>query len=107
MNIYVGNLSADVTQEELRIVFEAFGEVTSVVVMNDRYIGSGQSKAYGYVGMESKSAGVAAIAGLNGKRLDSRVIEVIEALPLSDRRSIVSGHEGGNWSGRRAGRTRY
>jgi len=87
MNIYVGNLSLEVTEEELRQEFMAFGEVTSVVIMNDKYIGSGQKRGYGFVEMASKSQGEAAIASLKGKRLKSRVINVVEALPLSDKRS--------------------
>lgn len=85
MNIYVGNLSLDVTDEELRREFTAFGEVLSVTIMNDRYVGSGQPRGYGFVEMTSKSQGEAAIAGLNGKMLKNRVIDVIGALPLSDR----------------------
>jgi RNA recognition motif-containing protein len=85
MNIYVGNLSLNVTDEELRHEFMAFGEVLSVTIMNDRYIGSGQPKGYGFVEMPSKSQGEAAIAGLNGKTLKNRAIDVIGALPLSDR----------------------
>jgi len=84
MNIYVGNLSLEVTEEELRREFMAFGEVLSVTIMNDRYIGSGQPKGYGFVEMTSKSQGEAAIAGLDGETLKDRVIDVIEALPLSD-----------------------
>ncbi len=85
MNIYVGNLSLDVTEEELRREFTAFGQVMSVTIMNDKYIGSGQTKGYGYVGMISKSEGEAAITSLNGKSLRGREIDLIEALPLSDR----------------------
>ena len=84
MNIYIGNLSLEVTEQELRREFLAFGEVLSVIIMNDRYIGSGQPKGYGFVGMLSKFQGEAAIAGLNGKKLKGRVVDVIEALPLSD-----------------------
>ena len=84
MNIYVGNLSLEVTDEELRREFMAFGEVLSVTIMNDRYISSGQPRGYGFVEMTSKSQGEAAIAGLNGKTLKNRVIDVVEALPLSD-----------------------
>jgi len=90
MNIYVGNLSLDVTEEELRREFIAFGEVKSVTIMNDEYIGSGQPRGYAFVEMVVKSEGEAAIASLKGKRLKGRVIDVIEALPLSDRRSIGS-----------------
>jgi RNA recognition motif-containing protein len=84
MNIYVGNLSLGVTEEELRREFMAFGEVISVTIMNDKYIGSGQSKGYGFVEMPSQSEGQAAITGLNGKTLSHRTIDVIKALPLSD-----------------------
>ncbi len=90
MNIYVGNLSLDVTEEELRREFTAFGVVVSVTIMNDRYIGSGQSRGYGFVEMPTVSEGQAAITALNGKTLRHRTIDVIQALPLSD--------DGGNGS---------
>ena len=90
MNIYVGNLSLETTEDELREEFIKFGEVISVTVMNDRYIGSGQPKGYGFVEMTSKSEGQVAIASLKGKRLRERVIDVIEALPFSDKRGIES-----------------
>jgi len=83
MNIYVGNLSLEVTEEELRQAFIAFGEVISVTVMNDEYIGSGQSRGYGFIEMPSVSEGQAAITVLNGKILRHRTIDVIQALPLS------------------------
>ncbi len=86
MNIYVGNLSLDVTEEELRREFATFGQVLSVTIMNDKYIGSGQPRGYGFVAMTSKSEGEAAITSLKGKNLRGRVIEVVEALPLSDNR---------------------
>ena len=83
MNIYVGNLSLEVTEEELRREFMAFGEVISVTVMNNKYIGSGQSRGYGFIEMPSASEGRAAIAALNGETLRHRTIDVIQALPLS------------------------
>ncbi len=84
MNIYVGNLSLEVTEEELRREFMTFGEVISVTIMNDKYIGSGQPRGYGFVEMPSVSEGQAAIIALNGKTLRYRTIDVIQALPLSD-----------------------
>ena len=84
MNIYVGNLSLEVTEEELRCVFMAFGEVISVTIMNDKYIGSGQSRGYGFVEMPLQPEGQAAITALNGKTLGHKTIDVIQALPLSD-----------------------
>jgi len=85
----VGNLSLEITEDELRKEFTEFGEVTSVTIMDDKYIGSGQPRSYGYVEMASKSEGATAIANLEGKKLRDRVINVVEALPLSDKRGIL------------------
>lgn len=90
MNIYVGNLSLEITNEELGHEFMAFGQVLSVTIFSDRYIRSGQPRGYGFVEMASKSEGDAAIASLNGKSLKGRTIEAIGALPLSDRKDIGS-----------------
>jgi RNA recognition motif-containing protein len=88
MNIYVGNLPLEITEEDLRREFAVFGEVSSVIIMNDKYIGSGQPRGYGYVEMNSKSEGVVAIARMSGQKLKNRVIDVVEALPLSDRKNV-------------------
>jgi RNA recognition motif-containing protein len=85
MIIYVGNLALETTADELRREFAEFGEVISVNVTNDSYIGSGQPRGYGYVEMASKAEGAAAIARLEGKKLRNRVINAVEALPLSDK----------------------
>ncbi len=100
MNIYVGNLSLEVTEEELRQEFMAFGEVISVTIMNDKYIGSGQSRGYGFVEMPSLSEGQAAITALNGKTLRHRTIDVIQALPLSGNggNGFYSHKRGGRYS---------
>ena len=90
MNIYVGNLSLETTEDELRKKFTEFGKVMSVTIMNDKYIGSSQPRGYGYVEMTSKSEGAAAIANLEGKKMRNRVINVVEALPLSDKGRTVS-----------------
>ena len=94
MNIYVGNLSLDTTEDELRGEFKQFGEVLSVTVMNDKNIGSGQPRGYGYVEMASKSAGAAAIANIDGRKVRDRIINAVEALPLSDKNGIISGNSG-------------
>ena len=94
MNIYVGNLSLAVTEAELRQEFTSFGQVISVTIMNDTYIGSGQPRGYGFVEMASKSEGKAAIVALDGETLEGRVLTVIEALPLSDNRGVGSGNGG-------------
>ena len=89
MNIYVGNLSLETTEDELRREFTVFGEVTSVIIMNDKYIGSGQARGYAYVEMASKSEGAIAITNLEGKNLRDRIVSVIEALPLSNKSRII------------------
>ncbi len=82
MNMYVGNLSRDVTEEELRQEFATFGPVTSVSIIKDRY--SGQSRGFAFVEMASKDDAQKAIAGLNGKKLRDRQISVAEARPRQD-----------------------
>jgi RNA recognition motif-containing protein len=108
MNIYVGNLSLEVTEGELLQEFIAFGEVLSVTVMNDKYIGSGQSRGYAFVEMPSQSEGKAAIAALNDKALRYMTINVIEALPLSDKKGngIYITKKSG-WSSSRVRQRRY
>ena len=96
MKIYVGNLSYDVTEEELRQEFLAFGEVASVNIIMDKY--SGRPKGFGFVEMPSVSEGQAAITGLNGKTLKERTLTVNAARPRSDNR-------GGGFSG--GGQRRY
>ncbi len=90
MIIYVGNLSLETTEDDLRKEFAEFGEVISVTIMNDKYIGSGQPRGYGYIEMASKSEGTTAIANLEGKKLRDRVVNVVEALPLSNKSGVVS-----------------
>ncbi len=89
MNIYVGNLSLEMTEDELRKEFTEFGEVLSVTIMDDKYIGSGQPRGYGYVEMASKSEGTTAIANLEGKKMRNQVVNIVEALPLSGKGGTV------------------
>jgi RNA recognition motif-containing protein len=84
MKIYVGNLPYEVTEEDLQQEFAAFGEVTSVSVITDKY--SGRPKGFAFIEMASKSEAEAAIAGLNGKTLKERTIMVNEARPRTDNR---------------------
>lgn len=106
MNIYVGNLPREVTEEELQQEFMAFGQVTSVSIIKDKY--SGQSRGFGFVEMPSKSEGQAAITGLKGKTLMDRTLEVSEARPRSDSRGSESyrGGRGSRFGGGRGGRQR-
>ncbi|MFA4836008.1 MAG: RNA-binding protein [Dehalococcoidia bacterium] len=108
MNIYVGNLSLDVTEVELQQEFAAFGEVVFATIVNGKYLGSGQSRGYGFVEMPSISEGEAAITGLNGKLLGQRSISVIQALPLSHKIASVSSNEKrGGWVGGRVRQRKY
>ncbi len=84
MNIYVGNLSREVTAEDLKQAFSAFGEVTSATVIKDKY--SGESRGFGFVEMAVKSEAEAAIKDLNGKELKGRAIKVNEARQRTDDR---------------------
>jgi cold-inducible RNA-binding protein len=84
VNIYVGNLPLEITEDELRQEFSAFGQVKSVNLMKERYTGSLQPRLYAFVEMDSKVEGEAAVLSLQGKEIGGRVIEVITALPLSD-----------------------
>ena len=94
MKIYVGNLSFDTTEEELREQFAAFGAVESVTIITDKY--SGRPKGFGFIEMPSVSEGQAAITGLNGKSLRERTLNVNVARPRSDDR-------GGGYRDRRGG----
>jgi RNA recognition motif-containing protein len=108
MNIYVGNLPLEVTEDEVRQKFNAFGEVISIAIMNDKYIGSGQPKGYAFIEMPSQSEGKAAIAALNNKTLGDMTINVIEALPLSDKKGKGSSvAKRGIWSSSRVRQRRY
>jgi RNA recognition motif-containing protein len=89
MNIYVGNLSFNVDEDELRKAFEAFGQVTSASIIKDKF--SGQSKGFGFVEMPVKEEAQAAITGLNGKEMKGRTLNVNEARPRSDDRRSGGG----------------
>ena len=104
MNIYVGNLSYDVTEETLRQAFEAFGQVSSARIIKDKY--SGQPRGFGFVEMPKQAQAQAAIKSLNGKELLGKQMSVNEARPRTDRGR--SGGQGGR-NGRPGygGRSRY
>ena len=114
MNIYVGNLSNDVTDEDLRQEFEEFGQVASATVIKDKF--SGESRGFGFVEMPSKEEASAAIEGLQERELKGRKINVNEARPRptggrggarrgdSRRGGRGGGGGGGGGGGRRGGR---
>lgn len=92
MNIYVGNLSYDTNDDELREQFEEFGEVSSAQVIIDRE--TNRSRGFGFVEMPDDAAAEAAIEGLNGKDMGGRSLRVNQARPKNDR-------GGGGGGGRR------
>jgi len=94
MNIYVGNLSPETTEDDLREAFEAFGQVDNANVIKDKY--SGESRGFGFVEMASKDEAQKAIDEMNGKDLKGSPINVNEARPRPDR-------GGGGGGGRRGG----
>jgi cold-inducible RNA-binding protein len=96
-NIFVGNLSFNTNEDELRQVFEAYGQVERVSIMTDR--DTGRSRGFGFVEMASNEDGEKAIAALNGSQIGGRTINVNEARPKAER---VGG--GGGGRGDRGGR---
>ncbi|MCP4747901.1 MAG: RNA-binding protein [Desulfobacteraceae bacterium] len=105
MKIYVGNLSYEVTEKDLRLALEQFGQVESATIITDKH--SGQSKGFGFVEMASKEEGQAAIDGLNGKDLKGRALNVNEARPRTERRGgggDRGGYGGGGGRGNRGPR---
>lgn len=99
MNIYVGNLSFDTTEEQLRQAFEGFGEVSSVNIIKDKY--TGEPRGFAFVEMPDGEQSQAAIAGLNGQDLNGRTLNVNEARPRADRGG--GGGGGGRGGGGRGG----
>jgi RNA recognition motif-containing protein len=93
MNIYVGNLSNEVTEEDLKQAFETFGEVESVKIIKDKY--TNRSKGFGFVEMPSKAEGQSAIDDLNGKELKGKALNVNEARPRTESRGRGGGYGGG------------
>ena len=83
MNIYVGNLSYGMSEEELRDAFAAYGDVASVKILSDRE--TGRSRGFGFVEMPNQSEGEAAITQLNGKDVGGRALRVNEARPRERR----------------------
>lgn len=102
MKIYVGNLSYNVTEEELRQALEAFGPVNSATIIKDK--NSGQSKGFGFVEMTAEADGKSAIEELNGKELKGRAIVVNEARPRPEGSGGSRGGRGGGRGGQGGGR---
>ena len=103
MNIYVGNISWDVTENDLKDAFSAYGEVQSASIIKDKF--SGKSRGFGFVEMPNKDEAEKAVAAMNGKDLKGRSLTVNEAKPRTDRpRGGGFGRDRGGFGG---GRDRF
>jgi RNA recognition motif-containing protein len=106
MNIYVGNLPREATEDDLRQAFEAFGEVTSAKIITDKF--TGDPRGFGFVEMSNSSEAQAAISGLDGKDLKGRTLRVNEARPRRDDRRGGGGFNRGGFNrGGPGGRRRF
>jgi len=97
MNIYVGNMSYEVTDDDLREAFETHGEVSSANVIKDKY--SGQSKGFGFVEMPDDQSAMAAIEALDQTPLKGRSLKVNKAKPRTDNRGGGRGGGRGGYGG--------
>lgn len=95
MNIFVGNLSRDVTEDDLQSAFGAYGRVARATVLRDKF--SGEPRGFGFVEMEARAEAQAAITALNGSQLKGRQLNVNEARPKTGR---TSGSSRPGWGGR-------
>jgi len=84
MDIYVGNLSYEVTEEDLQSLFAAYGQVSSATIIKDKF--TGQSRGFGFVAMPDGSEGITAMEALDGHELRGRTLKVSEARPRRPRR---------------------
>jgi RNA recognition motif-containing protein len=93
VNIYVGNLSREATEADVREAFQAFGQVATVTIVKDKF--SGEPRGFGFVEMPAKTEAEAAIAGMNGKDLKGRALTVNEARPRAEGRGNRDNRRGG------------
>jgi RNA recognition motif-containing protein len=98
MNIYVGNLSRDVVESDLKEAFQVFGEVQTTSIIKDKF--TSESRGFGFVEMPNKEEAEKAIAGMNGKDLKGRSLTVNEARPRTDRPRTGGGFGGGRGGSR-------
>ncbi len=103
MNIYVGNLPRQATEDDVRPLFEPFGKIMSVNIIKDKF--SHESRGFGFVEMSKKSEGEAAIEALNGNEFMGQALTVNEARPKSEGHDRRGGGYGGG--GRRGGGSGY
>ena len=100
MNLFIGNLSFQTTDEDLRLAFSAFGEIKSVTVLKDKY--TNQSRGFGFVEMSNDEEAKKAIEGLNGKPINGRTINVGEARPREDKTNSSAPRTNNNYNRNRS-----
>ena len=101
MNIFVGNLPRDITEEDLKEAFGAYGKVNTVSVIKDKF--TGEPRGFGFVEMQNKNEAQAAIAGVNGKMIKGKSLNVNEARPKTEGTRGGAGATGGGGGPRRSG----
>jgi len=97
-NIFVGNLSFNTGEDELRQIFEGYGQVDRVSIMTDR--DTGRSRGFGFVSMPNDEEAEKAMAALNGKDFGGRALTVNEARPQTQRSGFRDGGRGGDRNSR-------
>ncbi len=97
-NIFVGNLDYNATEEGLRGMFEAYGQVDKVTIVRDR--DTGQSRGFAFVEMTNDGEGEKAIGELNGRDMNGRNLNISEARPRAERSGGGGGYGGGRGGGR-------
>jgi RNA recognition motif-containing protein len=105
MNIYVGNLSFDTTEDDLRNAFSSYGTITSVAIIKDKF--SGESRGFGFVEMANNAEAQKAISELGGTELNGRTLNVNEARPREERGGGGGGNRGRFQGGGGQRRNRY
>jgi cold-inducible RNA-binding protein len=98
-NIFVGNLSFDATESDVRSMFEEYGKVDRVNIVTDR--DTGRARGFGFVEMSNDGEGDRAIAALSGRNMDGRTLNVNEARPKENRAGGGGGYRGGGGGGGR------
>jgi RNA recognition motif-containing protein len=98
MNIYIGNISQEVTEDDLKTAFEAYGKVEIVNVIKDKY--TGRSKGFGFVEMPDNAEAQSAITGLNGKEFKGKALTVNTAKPRTENSPSRVGYGAGDRGGR-------
>jgi RNA recognition motif-containing protein len=97
INIYVGNLSFDTAEDELKDLFNAYGTVDSVKIISDQF--TGRSRGFGFIEMAEREEGMKAIQELNSTELGGRTLKVNEAKPRTQQRDRGGdrGNRGSRW----------